>query len=126
MYILTAAQSDQAALEAAELGHGYLTYTLVEEGLKTSAAELTPQDGKVDIREWLDYATVRVPQMQIEKMYLTRNLALSKGRRKLPKSREGASSGRRLILPGSTCKKDLCPHFPFPASPCILAFLIKA
>jgi hypothetical protein len=35
MYILTAAQSFQAALEAAQLGHGYLTYALVEEGLKT-------------------------------------------------------------------------------------------
>ena len=35
MYILTAAQSYQAALEAAQLGHGYLTYALVEEGLKS-------------------------------------------------------------------------------------------
>jgi hypothetical protein len=39
MYILTAAQSFQAALEAAQLGHGYLTYALVEEGLKTAAAD---------------------------------------------------------------------------------------
>lgn len=37
MYILTAAQSYQAALEAAQLGHGYLTYALVEEGLKATA-----------------------------------------------------------------------------------------
>ena len=36
MYILTAAQSYQAALEAAQLGHGLLTYALVEEGLKTA------------------------------------------------------------------------------------------
>ena len=34
MYILTAAQSYQAALEAAQLGHGLLTYALVEEGLE--------------------------------------------------------------------------------------------
>src|SRR5439155_10765798 len=33
MYILTAAQSYQAAQEAARLGHGFLTYALVEEGL---------------------------------------------------------------------------------------------
>jgi hypothetical protein len=33
MYILTAAQSYQAAMEAEQLGHGYLTYALVEEGL---------------------------------------------------------------------------------------------
>src|SRR3989440_10012305 len=37
MYILTAAQSYQAAKEAAKLGHGFLTYALVEEGLKTNA-----------------------------------------------------------------------------------------
>ncbi len=34
MYILTAAQSYQAALEAASLGHGLLTYALVEEGFE--------------------------------------------------------------------------------------------
>jgi uncharacterized caspase-like protein len=67
MYILTAAQSYQAALEAAKLGHGYLTYALVEEGLKTSVADRGPKDGQVLLREWLDFATARVPQMQLEK-----------------------------------------------------------
>jgi hypothetical protein len=62
--ILAAAQSYQAALEAQQLGHGYLTYALVEEGLKTPAADTSPKDGQVDVREWLDYATERVPQMQ--------------------------------------------------------------
>jgi uncharacterized caspase-like protein len=64
MDILTAAQSYQAALEAAQLGHGYLTYALVDEGLKTGAADIAPKDGQVEVREWLDYATSRVPQMQ--------------------------------------------------------------
>ena len=64
MNILTAAQSYQAALEAAQLGHGYLTYALVEEGLKTDAADIAPKDGQVEVREWIDYATSRVPQMQ--------------------------------------------------------------
>ena len=64
MYVLTAAQGYQAALEAAQLGHGYLTYALVEEGLKTKSADTSPADGQVFIREWLDYATRRVPQMQ--------------------------------------------------------------
>jgi len=68
MYVLTAAQSYQAALEASKLGHGYLTYALVEEGLKTSAADSQPKDGQVFLKEWLDYATERVPQMQAEKM----------------------------------------------------------
>ena len=68
MYVLTAAQSYQAAMEAAKLGHGYLTYALVEEGLKTSAADIQPADGQVFLKEWLDYATERVPQMQEEKL----------------------------------------------------------
>jgi WD40 repeat protein len=68
MYILAAAQSTQAALEAEELGHGLLTYALIEEGLKNTAADRTPKDGRVLMREWLDYATERVPQLQVEKM----------------------------------------------------------
>lgn len=68
MYILAAAQSTQAALEADELGHGLLTYALIEEGLKKTAADRTPKDGRVLMREWLDYATERVPQLQVEKM----------------------------------------------------------
>jgi hypothetical protein len=68
MYILTAAQSYQAAMEAEQLGHGYLTYALVEEGLKSAAADTLPKDGQVVLREWLDYATERVPRMQETKM----------------------------------------------------------
>lgn len=76
MYILTAAQSFQAALEAAQLGHGYLTYALVEEGLKTPLADSSPKDGVVIAREWLNFATERVPQMQEEKMSQGRGLGL--------------------------------------------------
>jgi WD40 repeat protein len=68
MYVLTAAQSYQAAREANRLGHGFLTYALVEEGLKTDAADRAPKDGKVTLREWLDYAASRVPQMQQDKI----------------------------------------------------------
>ena len=76
MYILTAAQSYQAALEAAQLGHGLLTYALVEEGLKTAIADNQPKDGSVSAREWLDFATERVPQMQEEKMKQGRGVGL--------------------------------------------------
>ena len=76
MYILTAAQSFQAALEAAQLGHGYLTYALVEEGLKTPVADNAPKDGVVIAREWLNFATERVPQMQEEKMSQGRGLGV--------------------------------------------------
>jgi hypothetical protein len=68
MYVMTAAQNYQAAVEAAQLGHGYLTYALIIEGLKNGQADDEPKDGSVMIREWLDYATNRVPQMQLAKL----------------------------------------------------------
>jgi hypothetical protein len=74
IYILTAAQSYQAALETEQLGHGYLTYALVVEGLKTAAADLQPKDDQVVLREWLDYATERVPRMQEARMREGRDL----------------------------------------------------
>jgi WD40 repeat protein len=64
MYILTAAQSYQAAQEAAKFGHGFLTYALVEEGLKQGAADREPKNGTIDVRKWLNYATEEVPRMQ--------------------------------------------------------------
>ncbi len=76
MYILTAAQSYQAALEAAQFGHGLLTYALVEEGLKTPIADSEPKDGILNAREWLDFATDRVPQMQETKMKEGRGVGL--------------------------------------------------
>jgi WD40 repeat protein/uncharacterized caspase-like protein len=68
MYILTAAQSYQAAQEASKFGHGFLTFALVEEGVKEGKADAEPKDGKVIVREWFDYATRRVPQLQMELM----------------------------------------------------------
>ncbi len=64
MSILTAAQSYQAALEAAQLGHGFLTFALIEDGLKKGLADRADKDGQIVTREWFDYATERVPQMQ--------------------------------------------------------------
>jgi len=77
IYILTAAQSYQAALEADELGHGYLTYTLVEEGLKNGMADRSPKDNRILIREWLDYAVERVPQMQASALQGARGLKIA-------------------------------------------------
>ncbi len=75
IYLLTAAQGYQAALEAAELGHGFLTYALVEEGLKSAAADEN-QDGNVFVREWLDYAVERVPEMQSAALQGSRGLKI--------------------------------------------------
>lgn len=64
MYILTASQSFEEAKEDRALGHGYLTYALVESGLKKGAADRAPRNNKIDLREWLDYAAEEVPEMQ--------------------------------------------------------------
>jgi uncharacterized caspase-like protein len=68
MYILTAAQNYQAALEAAELGHGYLTFALIEDGLKRGLADRDPKDGLALAREWFNYAEERAPQIQRREM----------------------------------------------------------
>jgi len=74
MYVLTASQSYQAALEASQFGHGLLTYALVEEGLGKNQADSEPADGKIVVREWLDYSTRRVPEIQTEKLQAAREL----------------------------------------------------
>jgi uncharacterized caspase-like protein len=76
MYILTAAQSYQAAQEVSQLGHGLLTYALVEEGLKQGAADIDPKDNEILVREWFDYATTRVPDMQLQKLKALRDLGI--------------------------------------------------
>jgi WD40 repeat protein/uncharacterized caspase-like protein len=70
LFILTAAQSYQFANEEPRLGHGYLTYALVEQGLKSAAADQEPADGQITIREWFDYATRRVPEIYLEQLKL--------------------------------------------------------
>jgi Caspase domain/WD domain, G-beta repeat len=88
MFILTAAQSYQAALETAQFGHGLLTYALVEEGLKKGGADARPADGQIVVREWFDYATRRVPLMQFEQMRRARqmgsSLAIVEGEENIP------------------------------------------
>jgi WD40 repeat protein len=68
MYVLAAAQGDQAAWEAHALLHGLLTYALIEEGLKQGRADRAPNDEHILLQEWLDYAIERVPQLQEEQM----------------------------------------------------------
>jgi hypothetical protein len=77
MYILTASQSYQAALEVSRIGHGLLTYALVVEGLEKGKADFEPRDGRVLIREWLDYASSRVPQIELEELRQARALGRS-------------------------------------------------
>src|SRR5688572_12513021 len=71
MFILTAAQSQQAAMEAVNIGgkevrHGLMTYSL----LQALAAPETDRDANKQIweREWFSYAVEHVPILQLEAM----------------------------------------------------------
>ncbi|MEO6588828.1 MAG: caspase family protein [Pyrinomonadaceae bacterium] len=64
MYILTASQSIESAYVSKALKRSYLSYALVEEGLKTPVADANPKDGKITVKEWFDYAGNRVPQLR--------------------------------------------------------------
>src|SRR6185369_3338263 len=101
MYILTAAQSYQAAQEVSELGHGLLTYALVEEGLKQAAADGDPKDGEVWVREWFDYATTRVPNMQMEKSKKARDvgvvLSFIEGEEQVPEAAQQVTQTPRVF-----------------------------
>src|SRR5947207_2435787 len=46
--------------------HCYLTYSLIEEGLRQAKADRDPEDGTISVREWFDYAVERVPELQEE------------------------------------------------------------
>jgi WD40 repeat protein len=98
MYILTAAQSFQAAQEVSQVGHGLLTYALVDEGLKQAAADKDPKDGAILVREWLDYATSRVPEMQIDKMKASRGLFFIEEERGLNLTLEKRSGQRPRVF----------------------------
>jgi WD40 repeat protein len=70
MYILTAAQSYQAAKEVSRslvgqtIGHGLLTFTLLE-GMTKAKRD---SEGRITDREWMEYAVAQVPLMEIEEM----------------------------------------------------------
>jgi WD40 repeat protein/uncharacterized caspase-like protein len=66
MYILAAAEGNQLAQELDKYQHGLLTYALVVEGLEKFQADDAPHDGQISLREWFDYASERVAQLQQE------------------------------------------------------------
>jgi uncharacterized caspase-like protein len=61
MRVLAASQSD--ALEDDRLGHGFLTYALLVDGLEKREADWQPKDERITIGEWLSYGLSRVPQL---------------------------------------------------------------
>jgi WD40 repeat protein/uncharacterized caspase-like protein len=77
MYILAAAQADEAAKELSQYDHGLLTYALVEEGLKQGKADDDPKDGQILLPEWIDYTKIRLPQLQLDGMQRMASLGRS-------------------------------------------------
>jgi WD40 repeat protein len=77
MYVLTASQAYESALESSQLGYGYLTFALAKEGLNSPVADTKPADGQVSVTEWFEYASRRVPQLQSEAL----NEAATNGRK---------------------------------------------
>ncbi|MCG3165581.1 MAG: hypothetical protein POELPBGB_01349 [Bacteroidia bacterium] len=61
MYIIAASQSLQSALEVESLGHGLLTYTMINKGLLSLEADCAPKDKQINIVEWLNYSASNVP-----------------------------------------------------------------
>jgi WD40 repeat protein/uncharacterized caspase-like protein len=95
MYILAAAQADEAAKELSQYDHGLLTYALVEEGLKQGKADDDPKDGQILLPEWIDYTKIRLPQLQLDGMQrmasLGRSVSVTPGARErgvVPMERE--------------------------------------
>lgn len=77
MYVLTAAQSYQSAMETARLGHGLLTYALIESGLAGREADVAPKDGIIFMREWLDFAAAKVPTLELDLIEDSRSAKLA-------------------------------------------------
>lgn len=73
MYVLTASQSDEVAFESAGLKHSYLAYALVEEGIKSGAAD-ADHNGEIFLNEWFNYATDRVPRIRGQKQQAGKQL----------------------------------------------------
>ena len=66
MRVLTGAQSDQVAIESSQLSHGLLTYALMQHGVVERGADYSPRDGRIVMREWLQYPLRRVPELHEE------------------------------------------------------------
>jgi WD40 repeat protein len=87
MRLLAATQAANVAIESGTLGHGLLTYALIREGIEQNAADFKPRDQTINLKEWLEYGTERVPALYDDilsgKLLLTaRSLRLPAGARR--------------------------------------------
>jgi len=67
MRVLAASKAKESAIErGGNIKNGLLSYALAEEGLRQGLADWQPEDGKITIAEWLEYAEKRVPELFAE------------------------------------------------------------
>jgi len=66
MRILVASQAEDVALESRLLKQGLLSYALVQDGLEAQKADFQPKDDTIFLKEWLEYAVERVPNLYEE------------------------------------------------------------
>jgi hypothetical protein len=79
MYILTASQAYQAAMETSKYGHGLLTFALLD------LMSRPPTDGgSLYLLEWLEDAAQAVPGLQQSMMEGARSVSLVEGEESLP------------------------------------------
>ncbi|MGA2571600.1 MAG: caspase family protein [Terracidiphilus sp.] len=79
MYILTASQAYQPAMEAAQYGHGLLTYSLLDQ---ISHPAVTNED--INLLDWLEEASKKVPALQRQFMEGSRGISIVENQEALP------------------------------------------
>jgi hypothetical protein len=64
MLVLAATQASEAAIETGgSIKQGLLSYALVHDGLESGLADYRPKNNQLTLKEWLNYAVTRVPQL---------------------------------------------------------------
>lgn len=63
MRILAATQAANVVVESGAIGHGLLTYALVLDGIGKDAADFKAKDGRIFLKEWLEFSVERVPAL---------------------------------------------------------------
>jgi len=102
MYILTASQADDLALESEQVKHGLLTYALIYDGIEEKKADFKPKDRKITISEWLEYGEDRVPILYEE---------INKGN--LPSFKKGNNTRSTAIWVADKNKNSLKKKYAF-------------
>ena len=63
MMVIVASQAESVAVESDAIRHGLLSFAMLREGLEGGAADRTPIDSAVSLREMMDYGVERVPAL---------------------------------------------------------------